>query len=190
MKQYLQKLTVLKSLTLPLKLQKRERMLVSAGAVVVVILIFLQFFLFPIFDRRTRLQKEILNNKVAMQEMVALKAEASAAANNVQLTEKQLKQRPSGFTLFSFLDTLAGKTGIKQNITYMKPTSTNIKNSPYALSMVEMKLQSVTMEQLVNYLNGVENAPQQIWIKRISITKGEKNESLLTSILQVETYQL
>ena len=53
-----------------------------------------------------------------------------------------------------------------------------------------MKIQALTMEQLVDYLHGVENAPQQIWIKQMSITRGENNEGLLTSILKVETYQL
>ena len=190
MKRILEKLSFLKSFSLPFKLQKRERYIVTGGAAALVIFLLLQAVIFPILDNRARLRKLIVTKQLELQEVYALRAQASSVANSIQITETQLRQRPQGFTLFSFLDNLAGRTGIKQNITYMKPSSANIKNSPYALSMVEMKIQSLTMEQLMNYLHGVETAPQQIWIKQMSITKGEKNEGLLTSILKVETYQL
>ena len=191
MKKYLENLTSsLKSVSLPFKLQKRERLIVSGGAVALVVLLFLQLMIFPILDRRAQLKKMLVAKTAELQQVDALKAEMASVSSSIQVTEEQLKKRPQGFTLFSFLDALAGRTGIKQNITYMKPTSANIKNSAYALSIVEMKIQALTMEQLVDYLHGVENAPQQIWIKQMSITRGENNEGLLTSILKVETYQL
>jgi general secretion pathway protein M len=190
MKKYLEALSSLKSISLPFKLQKRERIVVTGGAIALVILLVLQLVIFPIIDNRSRLKKLIVDKRLELQEVQSLKTEVADVTRSLQLTEEQLKKRPQGFTLFSFLDTLAGRTGIKQNITYMKPSSTNIKNSPYALSLVEMKIQSLTMEQLVNYLHGVENAPQQIWIKQMSIVKSESNEGLLTSIMKVETYQL
>jgi general secretion pathway protein M len=191
MKKYLENLTSsLKSVSLPFKLQKRERLIVSGGAVALVVLLFLQLMIFPILDKRAQLKKMLVAKTAELQQVDALKAEMASVSSSIQVTEEQLKKRPQGFTLFSFLDALAGRTGIKQNITYMKPTSANIKNSAYALSIVEMKIQALTMEQLVDYLHGVENAPQQIWIKQMSITRGENNEGLLTSILKVETYQL
>ena len=190
MKKYLEAISSLKSISLPFKLQKRERLVVTGGAVALFLLLLFQFVIYPIIDRQSQLKKEIVKKTVELQEAQSLKTDVASVTRSLQLTEDKLKSRPQGFTLFSFLDALAGRTGIKQNITYMKPSSTNIKNSPYTLSMVEMKIQSLTMEQLVNYLHGVENAPQQIWIKQMSITKGETNEGLLTSILKVETFQL
>ena len=72
----------------------------------------------------------------------------------------------------------------------MKPSTSNLKNSSYTLSTVEIKLTSLTMEQLTVFLYGIEDPPNMVWIKRISISKGDKNESLLNSVLQVETFQL
>src|SRR5690606_35168266 len=98
---------------------------------------------------------------------------------NAHSNEVQLKARPQGFTLFSFLDTLAGQSGIKQNIDYMKPSTSNLKNSSYSLSMVELKINALTMEQLVSFMHGVETSPNLIWIKRISIDRGEKENDLI-----------
>ena len=180
----------LNAISLPFKLQRRERMAVTAAAAALALFLVLQFIVFPIVGKRDRLKAEIKNKTVALSEIRKLKAEYEALTQSARGTENQLKQRNRGFTLFSFLDTLAGKSGIKQNIEYMKPSTANLKNSAYALSIVELKMQALSMEQLVNYLHGVENSDQQVWISRMSISKDEKNPGLIGAVMQVETYQL
>jgi len=175
---------------LPFNLQRREKILIySAGAVLGFFLI-AHLIIYPILDRRTNLQKQIKVRTEQLEEMRELKAEYQSLTKDVNNSEAKLKLRPKGFTLFSFLDDLAGKSSIKQNIENMKPSTSNLKGSPYTLSLVEMKINSLTMEQLVTFLHGVETSPNMIWVKRISITKGEKEGQLLNSILQVETFQL
>lgn len=179
----------IKSHSLPFNLQRREKTIISVAAAVLVVFMIVQFVFFPVLDRRTRLRRQIITRTQALEEMVQLKAEYEALTQQVHRNEAQLRARPRGFTLFSFLDALAGRGGIKQNIAYMKPTTSNMKNSPYSLSIVEMKINALTMEQLVTFLHGIETSPDLIWVKRISITKGEKENDLLDSVLQVETYQ-
>ena len=72
----------------------------------------------------------------------------------------------------------------------MKPTKTVQKNSPYKISRVEMKLEAITLEQLTNYLYGVETSNNMVDIKKISISKKDKTQGLLTAVLQVETVEL
>jgi hypothetical protein len=45
------------------------------------------------------------------------------------------------------------------------------------------------MEQLTTFLHGLEDTKNVVWIKRISISKAGKNEGLLNTVLQTETYQ-
>jgi len=180
----------IKSISLPFNLQRRERVILSVAGAVLALFIIAHLIIFPIVDRRARLRQQIVTRTRALQEMHLLKSEYVALTQTIHNGEAQLKNRPKGFTLFSFLDALAGKSGIKQNIIYMKPSTSNLKGSPYALSMVELKINALTMAQLVTFLHGVEETPNMIWIKRISISKGEKDNQLLNSILQVETFQL
>ena len=60
--------------------------------------------------------------------------------------------------VFSFLDQLAGQSRIKERVNYMRPSKIEQKNSPLKLSRVEMKLEAVTLEQLANFLYGVETS--------------------------------
>ncbi len=180
-----------KSLSLPFNLGRRDKLALSVAAVVLALFIILQLIIFPVIDRRASLRDLLESKKSRLLELKTLAAEYEALSQNARGNEDQLKQRPKGFTLFSFLDALAGKSGIKQNIIYMKPSTTHLKNSPYTLSTVEMKIQSLTMEQLVNFLHGVEIASEMIYIKRMSIAKDDnKGRNLITAVMQVETYQL
>ncbi len=179
----------MKSIPLPINLQHREKVIVTAAGIVAGVLIMLQLGIFPIIDRRDRLHQQIRQQTAALAEMHDLKREYDTLTRFTRDMERQLKQRPRNFTLFSFTDSLAGRSGIKQNIVYMKPSTSNLKNSPYALSMVEIKLNALTMLQLTTFLHGIEDPSKIVWVKRLSITKDDKKEGLINSVIQVETLQ-
>jgi len=178
-----------KSLSLPFHLQRRDKIILIAVGVGLGLFIVAQLMVFPILDRRARLYSQVVTQTRALAQMNTLKAEYEKITRHAQQSELKLKSRAKGFTLFSFLDTLAGKSGIKQNIAYMKPSTTQMKSAPHALSIVEMRINMLTMEQLVNFLHGVETSANLIWIKRISIAKDEKEGDLINAVVQVETYQ-
>ncbi len=182
----------LKSIPLPfnLKLQPRERTAVTLAGIAVVLFLVFQVLILPVVDKRSNLAKEIKSKNIALEMMQTLKAEHAALTQYNRGADAQLKKRPKDFTLFSFIDKLAGQSGIKNNIVYMKPSTSNLKNSAYSLSKVEMKINSLTMEQLTTFLHGVEGTTRMVWIKRMSISKGDKNNGLINAILQVETFQL
>lgn len=170
-------------------LNRRERLTVYGAAAAILVFIVVQFIIFPVLDSRTTLRREIDEKRLNLNEIHKLKAEYDALTRTNQIAAAQLKKRAKNFSLFSFLDNLAGKSGIKQNIVYMKPSTSNLKNSPYTLSIVEIKVQSLTMEQTLNFLHGIEMSGNQVWVKRMSLTRDEKKEGLLNSTMQVETYQ-
>jgi general secretion pathway protein M len=181
----------IKSLALSyyMKLQQRERMAITiAGGVIVVLLIF-QVLLFPLLDRRTRLRKAIVDETAALQKVYDKRAEYQSLSHNTSTLEERLKKRPNTFSLFAYIDRLAGKSQLKGNIAYMKPSTTNIKNSPLRLSTVEMKLNGLTMEQLTAFLQGIENETNAMWLRRITLSKGDQAQDLLDVVLQVETFQ-
>jgi hypothetical protein len=55
--------------------------------------------------------------------------------------------------------------------------------------MVEMKLEGITLNQLVGYLYRIESAENIVSIKRISIQENKKESGYLDTILQVLTFQ-
>ena len=113
-------------------------------------------------------------------------AEYQALQRDSQGVEQYLATRKKGFTLFSFLETAAGAADIKDHINYMKPS--NSKGvGPYKESIVEMKLETVTMKQLVDYLDRIESKENVVSVKRISIKGNKKDVGYLDVVLQVLT---
>ena len=170
------------------RLSRRERYSVVAAAAFVILFIAIEFIITPIMAKRERLESAIRQKQATLAEMQAMKLEYESLKGENERFKRNFSDRPREFTLFSFLDQLAGEAGVKDNIAYMKPSKSRPKNSPYNLSMVELKLQEISIKQLTPYLHMVETSKNMVFIRRISITKTGK-DGMIDAILQVETFE-
>lgn len=171
-----------------MQLAKREKYIVIIGACVLAVFFLFQLLIFPFFDKKDRLQKGISAKKKALQEIALLADEYKTLQQSSREITQVLSRRGKGFTLFSFLDDAAGKAGVKEHIKYMKPSTSKDEGS-YKETMVEMKMEALTLEQLVGYLYRIEVPSDLIVIKRISIQANKREKGFLDTVLQVMTYQ-
>lgn len=171
------------------KLTKRERYAIYALSGAVCLFIFIQFFIFPFIEKRERLERTLRVKEKMLQEMIVLKSEYNTINQRANSSKVRFKNREKDFTLFSFLNGLTDEAGIKEHVTYMKPSTTVQKNSPYKISKVEMKLQGLTLQQLTAYLHMVETSKNMVNINRISIIKTGKQAGFIDAVLQVETVE-
>jgi general secretion pathway protein M len=172
-----------------INLNKREKLSVIAAAAALFIFVLLQFLVFPLLEKNDRLSSKLISRQHELEQIRLLQAEYRQTSQKAEQAQRFIKRRRRGFTLFSFLETLAGKTNVKNNIAYMRPTSTTDKDSPYRLSLVEMKLADITTSQLMAYLHGIEASNNMIFVKRLSISKEERKPDLITTVFQVETLE-
>jgi len=173
-----------------MKLSKREKYAIYAVAVALCLFVAVQFIVFPFIDKRQFLRRNVQAKTRILGNMMALKSEYEAITRKAHQSKIRFSKREKGFTLFSFLDKLAGDSGVKDHITYMKPSSSVQKNSQLKLSKVEMKLQAVTIKQLAAYMHRVETSKNMVSIKRLSISKPGKQEGFINAVLQVETFEI
>ena len=169
------------------KLNRREKYSIYVLSGAICLFILLQFIIFPSFDKRKGLKRVLQAKTDMLEEMTALKSEYNTIKKRTELSKLRFEKREKGFTLFSFLDKLTGKAGIKNHVIYMKPSTSVQKNSPFKISQVEMKLQGLTLKQLTSYLHMVETSKNMANIKRLSISKTGKQEGFIDAVLQVET---
>ena len=169
------------------KLVRREKYSLYALSGVICLFVVFQFLVFPSLDKRKRLKRTLQAKTDILEKMTALQSEYNTIKKRTELSKSRFAKRDTGFTLFSFLDKLTGKAGIKNHVTYMKPSTSVQKNSPFKISQVEMKLQGLTLQQLTSYLHMVETSKNMVNIKRLSISKTGKIENLIDAVLQVET---
>jgi general secretion pathway protein M len=172
------------------KLSKREKYAVSAAAGLLCVLAILQFVLFPVIDDRARLRRALEVKANMLEQMRRLGSEYGVITQRSGQLKRRYAGRPKGFTLFSFLDRLAGETGIKDHIAYMKPSSSIQKNGPFKISMVEMKLQAISLKQLTDYLYSVEISKDMVTVKRASFVKKAGGPGAIDAVLQVETVDI
>ena len=169
-----------------MKLAKREKYFIGIGGTALVIFFMMQLVVFPLLDNRKRLQRSVEVKEAGLMDMLRMQAESQDYQSGSQGIEKFLANRKRGFTLFSFLEQAAGAAEVKDNIKYMKP-STSKGSGPYKESMVEIKLETITMKQLVGYLHRIESPKNVTSIKRISIKGNKKEPGYLDVVLQVLT---
>lgn len=170
------------------KLSNRERYSIFTALVLLVVFVFFQFICFPAMDRRDRLQSVYRSKGQMLEEMQKLKVEYIALGEKAKQIKAKFSKREKSFTLFSFLDRLARDVGVKNNIAYMKPTRSVQKNRSIKISSVEMKIQSVGISKLADYLFKAETSPNMVVIRRASITK--KGKTGIDAVLQVEAMEL
>jgi general secretion pathway protein M len=171
------------------KLSRREKIIVAGGGGLLILFMVIQLVIVPVFERNTRLRGAVQSKSQILDEMQRLKSEYDSLSSRAKQSEARFTRRDKGFTLFSFLDQLAGQARVKERVSYMRPTKTEQKNSPLKLSRVEMKLEAVTLEQLTAFRHGVETSKNMVSVSKLSITRRDQKEGLLDAILQVDTLE-
>lgn len=169
-------------------LNRRERILVNFGAVFVVAFLLVRFVIVPLSGQQARLEKKLAEKKEMLQQMLTVQKEAASVSRRVNDSLTGQQGREEDFTLFSFLDQLAGEAGVKENITYMKPSTEETgQGGESRLSLVELKMEAVSLENLVSYMYKIETSRNMVFVKRISISRQEKDIGGVDAVMQVVT---
>ena len=170
-----------------MQLAKREKYLVILAVIVIVFGGVVQFVVTPFLEKKELYDKNVTTKQNNLQEMVALRAEYLLLEQDSDILTQRLARRPKNFTLFSFLEKAAGNAGVKENIKSMKPSASAGKG-PFKESLVEMKLERITLGQMVDYLKLIESPEYLVNIKRLSIQSNKKETQFLDVVLQVLTF--
>ena len=173
---------------LPFTITKREKYAIWIAGALIAVVILMQVIIFPLVNKRQQLNRQIEVQTQTLKEMLVLKADYESTKKIADSERGRMAGRSSGFTLFSFLDTLAGQVGLKDRIAYMKPSKTTLENTPYTLSVVETKLQNITMKQLTSYLYRIETSNNLVRVKGLSISKTGKQAGTVDAVLMAETF--
>ena len=169
------------------KLNSRERWVLFGGIGFVACFLLLQLVIIPVLDARNNLGKSIARKKQELIEIKLLQQEYYTLKSEEGTIQARINQRPSGFTLFTFLDQKATEAKVKKQIMYMKPST--VPGDELNEAMVEMKLQQITLADLVGFLRLVESDENVVFIRRFSIQESGDKQGYFDSILQIVTFE-
>jgi len=169
---------------------KREKSILIFGITFVILFFGFQFGVAPVFEKKETL-KRILNEKqAALEEMVKLQQQFMAVSNNFDTKIQVLTNREKDFSLFSFLDSQAQKSGVKENVEYMKPFTKKLEKSLYTLATVKIQLKEVYLKELIDFLYHIETSKNGVTITSLSLTKTGKEKVKLDAVIETETLLL
>lgn len=166
----------------------RSQLLIIACSILV-LLALSQWIVRPILNRRTKLAANIERSEKRLQELIRLEQLYQKMKAESGRVESNLRNRQHDFTLFAFLEGLAGRDGIKGQIEFMRP-SVKVLSDKHQEEQVEMSLKGVSLDRLIPYLYHIETAPEQVRIRRLTIRPQQRNPSQLEVKLVVVTRQL
>ncbi len=172
-----------------MKLRGREKLVFIAGGVAVVLLLFYRFGLSPALERLRMLDRLVATKERDLSQLKTLRETYLAQKRLMEEVNQSLAQRGQDFAIFSFLEDLANKTGIKDNIMYMKPALTT-PGEVFREASVEMRLEGIALHQLTRYVYDIERAPQLLRVRRMHVKPRPANPDLLDVTFQVSTFYL
>ena len=165
------------------QLSTREKRILCLGGCFLITLFVLKGILLPAMAEKEGLEKKVVAAEQNLKEMMSIKEQYQRMDLNVSREMQNRKIREKGFTLFSFLDRLALKSGVKENIVHMKPDSRKQDNAAYTISMVKVKLESLYLKELMDFLYLIETAGKGVHISGVSLTKTGKENQLMDAVL-------
>ncbi|GAB4333961.1 MAG: hypothetical protein Kow0099_05890 [Candidatus Abyssubacteria bacterium] len=149
-------------------LKGREKRLATALAGVVALIFIYVAVISPTLRTREQLKSEIRQARAQLVELRSLKREYEQITREITTINQKVSRRPSGFTLFSFLDQTANRLNLKNNLTSMKPSRRNIEGG-LVEDIVEVRLEGISLENLVAYLYEIERTGVAVAISTLRI---------------------
>jgi len=170
------------------KLGGRQKKTVIAGAVVLALIIIVQFVFLPFMEDKKKMKRSIALNEATLKEIYKLESEYSSIKQDVSAIQAALSRRTQDFSFFSFLEKKAGETGVRGNIKSLQPARPMPAGSFEEVS-ADIKLEKVTLKQVVDFLAATESVEQAIALKRLSVSRSSENPEYLSAQIQLVTFQ-
>ena len=172
------------------KLAPREKMFLTLGGSVLGLFLVYMLGINPVLENYENMKRRITQKELELKELLKLKGEYVQNREMFEDIKGQLEKGKDSFSLLSFLETSADRQDIsKDNIASMKPRTIPI-NETYSEALVEVRLDKVTLEQLIDYLYQFLNSKYKIHIKQIRIKTRFDNPMYHDVVFTASTIEL
>ncbi len=170
-----------------MEISKREKNILIAGAVFLVLFFIYTLGIAPVFEKRQTLNRALVEKQAGLEQIKALSLQYRSVSRLSDSQTQFMASRSKNFSLFSFIDLQAQQSGVKENVEYMKPFTKKNEVSKYLEATVKVKLKEVYLKQLVDFLYRIESSQNGVSIISLSLTKAGKNKTMLDAVLETQT---
>ena len=149
----------------------------------------MEMLVFPFWDAKEKLTKAIKINqkKLERNKRTLLPSLHSLEAKTAEI-KRVIAVHGADFTLFSYLEKKATQANVRERIKYMN-SSRGTQSASFEESLIDMKLDKITIKQLTDFLYFAESPADLVRIKKITINKMKESPEYLSAQLQISSFQ-
>lgn len=166
--------------------QREQRVVAAAGILLFLLLVYLGVD--AVVQRYQDLGQRIEIRKQDLTKISHLRDQYLETHRQVEEIRSRLENKQKDFSLLSFIEDLANREGIRENIGSVKPKKLPL-NEDYDESSVEIQMDNVTLPKLVDFAYKIENSGHILKVKRVRLKTRYDDRNLLNVTLQVSTYE-
>jgi general secretion pathway protein M len=165
------------------QLNQRERMFVIVGGLALVLALLYFAVVAPYRSALSRLDRQIVTRSGQLQEVKVLQDRYLAMQKQMSQVARLLGKRQD-FSALTFIENLVEQTAGRENLLSMRPQSPETRNE-FTIDSVEIKLERLTLRQLLELLMGVEEATTPMQVKSLTLKQRFDDRSLLDASMTV-----
>jgi len=167
-----------------MSLTQREKQTIAAGAVLFGLIVAFQIFVRPAIGRLRTLRRVISDKQQVLGELRAKSQQYKAVSRELEKIRLEMERQPQERKILSFVEHVQKDSGLMQKVVYMKPSTMTVKDI-YEQKTIEIKLQSITLDQLIRFLLKIESSELTIGIRTLEIKRGLLDSRLLDTTIQL-----
>lgn len=154
-----------------------------AGGFALVLILLYFAVVAPYRSALNRLDRQIAVRSVQLQEVKSLQTRYLELKQQMTQMERLLGKRQD-FSALTFVENLVERTAGRENLLSMRPQSPEIRNE-FTVDAVDIKLERLTLKQLLELLLGIEEAATPMQVKKLYLKQRFDDRSLLDATMTV-----
>lgn len=166
---------------------QRERIIVAiGGAVIAAVLVFL-LIIDPLTASIDKLDRQARRKAKDSQELALVAQEYIAKQARIVKLEQRMPKPPVQFSLLAFMEEATTTAQIRDRIVGMQPQAPLVVQG-YQETSVDLRLDGVTLPQLLALLVAIEQAPYDVQVHHLQMKPKYDNPVNLDATLKIVTY--
>ena len=157
------------------RLNPREKVVVLSGSIVLVLLFVWFALLNPYFKTMSTLDRKVTAHQRSLVKVEKMRGQIIQLRQ--QLADVGARRKGSR-PLFSQVESLTEQTGVREQLLSMRPQPATIKGE-FRQQLVEIRLEKITLPQLVKLLHAVEYRSGGVQVKSLRAKPRFEDRSIL-----------
>ena len=164
-----------------MKLEQRDKKVLLFGSVAAVVILLYAFVVSPVTSDLSRKRELIPKKEKDLEEIKALKTQYLEIQQQLQAAQAAAAARGP---LLTDIENITKRTNLSSKIVSLKPQA-GVQTASFKESIVEVKLENVTLYDIVNYVNQIEK--DTLRIRKLQFKPRYDNPKLLNSTILVSS---